>query len=112
MAEPGYGGPAGCVGSGSGAEPSAMLSGDRLPYKDQAFVGIGDMELGHSVFAVKEISDPIAIFEGLYMLPKRTDARDLDIDLGMPADAVHDFLGVSLLEVDGLAITLDDRVPR
>ena len=70
------------------------------------------MELGHSVFAVKEVSDFVAIFEGLYVLPQRTDARDLDIDLGMPTDAIHDFFGVSLLEVDGLAITLDDRVPR
>src|ERR1700722_18886261 len=66
-----------------------VLLGDGFSDKYQAVVRVGDVEFGHAVFAVEEISNPVAILERLHVLPQVMDADDLDVDFGVATDAVH-----------------------
>jgi hypothetical protein len=84
---------------------SSRFPGSRFADEDEAVVWVGDMKLRHTVVAVEEVSDAVAAFEGLHMLPERVNVGDLDIDLGVAANALHDLVGGCLLEVDGLAVT-------
>jgi hypothetical protein len=79
--------------------------------KYEAVVGVRDVELGHAVVAVEEVADSVAVLEGLHVLPEHVDVRDFDVDLGVTADAVHNFFGGGFLEVDGLAVAFYDGIP-
>src|SRR5208337_5487709 len=46
------------------------------------------------------------------MLPQSMDPRNLNVYLRMLADTLHNLIGCSLLEVDGLTIPLHYRVLR
>jgi hypothetical protein len=62
-----------------------VLFGGWFADEDEAAVGIGDVELGHSVFAVEEVPDAVLVFEGLDVVPDGVDVGDLDVDLGVVA---------------------------
>src|SRR5271166_5387829 len=68
------------------------------------------MEFGHAVVAGEEVADAVTILEGFHMFPEGCDAGDFDVDFGVVADALHDFVVGGELEVDGLAIALDDGI--
>ena len=78
--------------------------------EDEATVRVGDMEFGHAIVAIEQVADAVAVLEGLHVLPQIADADNFDVDLRVFAHGFHDgFIG-GALEVDGLAVALDDGV--